>query len=269
MALLSAKGLVFGYEGQAVLDGVALELEPGELVALVGPNGAGKTTLLHLLCGIHMPSAGEVRLGERLLGELHRREIARQVALVPQDIRSDFSFTVREVVAMGRTPHLGRFRPEGAEDVAAVERALEATETPHLGERPLTELSGGERQRVHIARALAQETEILLLDEPTASLDVEHQLQILGLLRERAVEGRAVMAAIHDLSLAARFCDRILVLSERRIAASGPPEAVVTAESLEKFFRIRGRVERDANGVVVVVAESPLSAPAKRKRRAG
>ncbi|HEX7670504.1 MAG TPA: ABC transporter ATP-binding protein, partial [Polyangiaceae bacterium] len=174
-ALLEATGLELGYGDRTVLRSVDFSLEAGEVVAVVGPNGAGKSTLLHALLGLVPNGRGVVKLGGRALAGMRRGEIARHVAFMPQDTRADFEFTVRELVAMGRTPHLGRFQPERALDTAAVDHALDMTETRAFEDRLVSELSGGEQQRVHLARAIAQTTDVLLLDEPTASLDLEHQ----------------------------------------------------------------------------------------------
>jgi iron complex transport system ATP-binding protein len=258
-ALLEATGLELGYEERTVLRGVDFSLQAGEVVAIVGPNGAGKSTLLHALLGLVPRSRGIVKLGGHPLETLRRNEIARRVAFVPQDTRADFDFTVRELVAMGRTPHLGRFQPERALDTAAVDHALDMTETRAFEDRIVSELSGGEQQRVHLARAIAQTTDVLLLDEPTASLDLEHQLELLDLVRRLAKEGKAAAVALHDLSLAARVADRIVVLAERRVVAMGKPEIVITEELLATFFHVRGRVHRDPkDGVVVVVPIEPI-----------
>jgi iron complex transport system ATP-binding protein len=258
-SLLEARGVGFSYGDTPVLTGVDFDLHASELVMLIGPNGAGKSTLLHLLLGLLEPNAGAVYASGTPIGDLTRREIARRLAFVPQDVRSDFAFTVRELVSMGRTPHLGRFRPEGPADVDAVERALATTETKALSDRAASELSGGERQRVHLARALAQDTDVLLLDEPTANLDVEHQLQILRLVERLTQAGRAAVVALHDLSLAARFATRIVVLASGRIAAAGAPEEVITEETLRLHFRIRARIARDGEtGTLTVVPLEPI-----------
>jgi iron complex transport system ATP-binding protein len=257
---LEARGVGFAYGETPVFTNVDFDLAPSELVMLIGPNGAGKSTLLHLLLGLLRPTAGAVRIAGAPVDTMERIAIARRVALVPQDVRSDFAFTVRELVAMGRTPHLGRFRPEGPGDVEAIDRALAATETTALAARAISDLSGGERQRVHLARALAQDTSVLLLDEPTANLDVEHQLQILGLVEELVNAGKAAVVALHDLSLAARFADRIVVLAHGGVAASGSPDEVITEEMLRQCFRIRARVVRDGeNGTITVVPIEPIA----------
>jgi iron complex transport system ATP-binding protein len=240
--LVEAAGVHFAYAEVPVLSGLELALDAGELVVLVGPNGAGKTTCLHALLGLVSPDQGVVRLGGTDIATLARVEIARRVAYVPQSPRSDFPFVVREVVAMGRTPHLGRYRLEGAEDLRAIEAALEATETTHLSERLLSALSGGERQRVHVARALAQETPLLLLDEPTSSLDVEHQLQLLDLVRSLVRSGKTALVTLHDLSLAARYADRVVVLAEGRAVLDDAPGVVLTEANLARYFRIVARV---------------------------
>lgn len=257
---LEARRVSCAYGGTPVFSNVDFTLSESELVMLIGPNGAGKSSLLHVLLGILPPTEGAVFVSGTPIVELERPAIARRIAFVPQEVRSDFSFTVRELVAMGRTPHLGRFRPEGPADVDAVERALAATETQPLSDRFASDLSGGERQRVHLARALAQETQVLLLDEPTANLDMEHQLQILGLVKRLTRSGKAAVVALHDLSLAARFADRVVLLARGGIAANGSPEAVITEEMLRLHFRIRARVERNAeDGVLTVVPLEPVS----------
>ena len=259
--LVRGEGLTFGYENRVVFRNVTFELRPGELVALCGPNGAGKSTLLRVLVGMQRSHAGQVLLGGDPVGRLSRREIARRAALLPQDAPAELPLTVRESVALGRLPHLGRFETEGKADVAAVDRALEATDTAALANRPVTDLSGGERHRVHLARALAQEAPLVLLDEPTAGLDLAHQLQALDLLRATVDQGRGALIAIHDLTLAARSCDRLLLLAEGELRADGPPEEVLTPETLARFFAVRATVERDERGRPIVV---PLEALASR-----
>lgn len=243
-SLLTAQNLSFAYDGRPVLKEVSLAVEAGEFVGLIGANGSGKTTLLRILLGL-LSASGEVRLYGDLLKSLDRREVARRATMVPQDTRVDCAFTAREIVAMGRTPYLGRFTPEGMADKEAIARAMRETGVEGLAERTVTELSGGERQRVHLARALAQETRVILLDEPTANLDLAHQYEALELIREFAQSGGAALAAIHDLSLAARFCDRLLLLSEGRIVADGRPAEVITESNLARHFALRARVRHD------------------------
>ncbi|MFW5925259.1 MAG: heme ABC transporter ATP-binding protein [Myxococcota bacterium] len=254
---IEVHGLRHAYGQRVVLDGVDLAVRPGELVALVGPNGAGKSTLLRLLLGFLQPAGGEVRLLGEEVASLARREVARRAAFVPQDHDPGFSFTVREVVAMGRTPWLGRFRPERAEDVRAIEQAMRDADVLDMGDRRFPELSGGERQRVLLARAFAQDTPVLALDEPNASLDLKHSLDLLGRVRERAAQGAAAIAALHDLSLAARFCDRIIMLHGGRAVADGPPDQVLTRERMRQVFEVDGELTRTREGVPQLMVWGP------------
>ncbi len=260
MPLLEVKDLSFSYPGRPVLEGVSLEVSAGELVGLVGPNGSGKSTLLQLMLGMLKPDRGVVELDGVPVSGLSRREIARRAAFVPQDTTIPFSFSVREVVDMGRFPHLGRFQVEGPSDEEIIASAMKLTQTVHLADRAVNELSGGERQRVFIARAFAQVPKLMVLDEPTSNLDLVHQLEAMLLIRDMAARESGVIVAMHDLSLASRFCHRVLILADRRIAACGTPEAVFTAENLRDYFGIKARIEKDPGGQGLHVV--PL-APAK------
>jgi cobalamin transport system ATP-binding protein len=243
-ALLESQNISFAYDGRPVLKGISMAVEAGEFVGLIGANGSGKTTLLRALLGL-LKASGEVRLCGDSLWTLNRQEIARRATMVHQDTRVDFALTSRDIVAMGRTPYLGRFKSEGGADKEAIARAMRETGATELAERPVTELSGGERQRVHLARALAQETRVILLDEPTANLDLAHQFEALELVRGFTGAGGAALAAIHDLTLASRFCDRLLLLSEGKIVAAGSPSEVITESNLACHFALRARVRRD------------------------
>ncbi|CAI50000.1 ABC-type transport system ATP-binding protein (probable substrate cobalamin) [Natronomonas pharaonis DSM 2160] len=240
--MISLSDVVVEFGETTVLDGVSLSVEEGEFLALVGPNGAGKTTLLRTCNGVLTPAAGTVTVAGRDVAATSARELGRQVATVPQETTLAFEFDVEAVVRMGRTPHRSRLSPADSAGRAAVESALERTETAAFADRSIDSLSGGERQRVMLARALAQATPVLLLDEPTASLDINHQVRTLALARELADDGKTVVAAIHDLELAARFCDTVALLSDGRILDSGRPEAVLTAERLEAAFGVRTAV---------------------------
>lgn len=242
--LLQVGDATFAYNGKAILEQVSFSLAAGEFVGLIGPNGAGKSTLLKLLGGVLQARAGEVSLLGRPLNSYGARRVARLVAHVPQSTSFDFPFTVREVVLMGRSPHLGRFQMEGAADRAIAESAMRTTDTAHLADRFVSTLSGGERQRVFIARALAQEPRVLLLDEPTSNLDIKHQLAVMNLVRSLAHDRNlGVIAAVHDLPQAARYCDRVVILSHGVIAADGTPEAVFTPGRLERVFGVEVSVE--------------------------
>jgi iron complex transport system ATP-binding protein len=260
-ALLEVDGLAFGYPGRAVLDGVTFSASAGEVIGLCGPNGAGKSTLLRLILGLLRPRAGRVSLAGAEVSTLRRHQIALRAALLLQDAPMEMPLTVREVVAMGRLPHLGRFEAESERDLAAIERAMELTDTHAFADRRVTDLSGGERHRVQLARAVAQEAPVLLLDEPTASLDVVHQLAALRLARSLAAGGRCVVVALHDLSLAARGCDRILLLADGRVQADGAPAQVLTEDNLARFFRVRAVVLSNVLGDLHADNAGPIVVP--------
>ena len=247
--MIEAADLSFGYRGAAaglppVLDGVSLKVERGASVALLGPNGAGKTTLLKLLAGMLQPRGGQVTLDGRPVSALTRREIARRLAVVPQETRTPFDFTVIEMVLMGRYPHLGAFELEGARDLAIAREALAATGTAAFESRAFSTLSGGEKQRVVIAGALAQSAEVLLLDEPTAALDLRYQFEIITLLRRlNAERGTTVIVSTHDLNLAAALCDRMVLLRGGRIMAQGATGEVLTPEHVRALYEIDADVQ--------------------------
>jgi len=236
---LSAEGLVVRYpgSGRPALDGVGMEVPEGSLYAVLGPNGSGKSTLVKALLGSVALSAGKAFLDGRATGSWTRRERARAVGVVPQGETIAFPLTVREMVGMGRYPWLGALGAERDVDREAVRRALEQCDVADLARRDVTTLSGGELQRVRIARALAQEPRALVLDEPTASLDIRHEMAILELLRASADRGITVLLVTHGLDLAGRFSDRMLLLAEGRVAAEGPPAGVLRAEVLEAVYR--------------------------------
>jgi iron complex transport system ATP-binding protein len=239
------RSVVFSYplphrEPLAVLRGVDLQLESGELVALLGANGSGKTTLLRLLSGALRPDAGEVRVAGRPIGEWSRLELARRVAVLPQHLDLPEGFRAAELVAMGRAPHARRLFGSTAEDELAVARALGDADATDLADRYPHELSGGERQRVLVAMALAQEPQLLLLDEPTLHLDLAHQVSLLERLRRLNVQrGITVLAVLHDLNLAAAFAPRVVLLDGGRVAGDGRPDEVLTTEAVERVFGVR------------------------------
>lgn len=257
-ARLEVQDLTFAYRDQPIFEHVSFTLQPGEVVGLVGPNGSGKSTLLRLLLGILPVHRGHILLDSNPIRHLSRNAIARHTAFVPQDTAIDAAFTARDIVAMGRNPYLGRFQPETPDDRAAIDWALAATATEHLTARLVRELSGGERQRVMLARALAQQAPLLLLDEPTANLDVAHQLDMLSQVQAVVRNDRCALIALHDFNLAARFCNRILMLASGRLVAQGKPETVITEAHLETYFHIRAKVqwEPDIGGLVVLPRQS-------------
>ncbi|MEF8974278.1 MAG: ATP-binding cassette domain-containing protein [Haloarcula sp.] len=234
--MLDVSGLAVSFGAQSVVSGVGFSVDRGSLVGLVGPNGAGKTTVLRTIKGTLDPDAGTVRVdGDPIHGK-SAKAVSRLVASTPQGTALSFDFSVRQTVEMGRTPHLGRFDRMGEADRRAVERAMERTSVTQFADRPFTSLSGGERQRVLLARALAQETPTLLLDEPTASLDINHAVRTLELVRKLVEDGKTAVAAIHDLNLAARYCDELVLLAGGGVRAAGRPTDVLTSDTLRDAF---------------------------------
>lgn len=235
--LLSAENISFAYAGVPTLTEIDLALDGGALRALLGPNGSGKTTLLKILTGILPPARGAVKYEGVDIKTLSRREIARRVALVPQELNLQFAFTVRQMVMLGRTPHTSALGGPSKNDREIVERVMEMTETVEMRDRVITELSGGEQQRVVIAMALAQEPRVLLLDEPTVHLDINHQVEILDLVRKLNRErGLTVLATMHDLNLASLYFNDLVLLERGHIAAQGAPPDVLTAERIRAIF---------------------------------
>jgi iron complex transport system ATP-binding protein len=235
--LLAIEGLRAGYRERTVLRGVSLQVRWGEVLGLVGPNGSGKTTLIRIVSGVTTPSQGRVTLLGRDALSLGVAKLARVVTVVPQAPALPSTFSALDVVLMGRTPHLGLMRWEGQRDVEQARRAMELTNTWALANRPVGQLSGGERQRLLIARALAQEAPLLLLDEPTASLDLAHQVAVMDLVVS-LTKGRqgAIVVATHDLTLAARYCHRMALLHQGELVACGPPAEVLTAQAIRQVY---------------------------------
>ena len=231
------------YDGEPVVSDVSFRIRRGEFVGLSGPNGSGKSTLIRLVSNVLKAQKGCVLIDGRPVGELRREELARRMAVVRQEAPLDFEFTVQEAVMLGRIPHLKRFQSEGSQDRRIVARALEQTELADLAGRLVTEISGGERQRVAIARALAQQPEIFLLDEPTAHLDIRHQVAVLELLACLCrKEGLTVLAVLHDLNLAAQFCERIILLKQGSVFRHGTPHEVLEAETIRQVYGVEAAV---------------------------
>ncbi len=245
--------------GKIILRGIEFSVEPGEIVGLIGRNGVGKTTLLRLAGGVHEPSAGRVLLGlgadARPVGAYARRELARRIALVPQDMHVPFPFRVGELVLMGRAPHQPLMGLESERDTERAQQALDRLGIGGLVDRSITTLSGGERQLVLFARALVQDPAVLLLDEPTAFLDLKHRVEVLREVRAFADAGGAALIVSHDLSLAARSCDRVVLLGSGTEVAVGRPEAVLTADNLREAFGIEAQIFSGPDGSLVVVPE--------------
>jgi len=244
--MLTADHVSFAYRSGAarVVDDISLTIAPGAMVGILGPNGSGKTTMLKILGGMLQPSTGRVQLDGRRLAGWSRRQLARQIAVVPQETHATLDFTVLDIVLMGRYAHLGPFTLEGAADLEIAREALAATGTADLETRPFATLSGGEKQRVVIASALAQASDLLLLDEPTASLDLGYQLEIASLLRRLSRDrGTTMVVCTHDLNFAAALCGRIVLLKKGKVLAQGPTAETLTAAAIRDAYGVDADVQ--------------------------
>jgi iron complex transport system ATP-binding protein len=253
--MISAEGLGVDLDGRAVLDGVSLEVSAGEVLVLVGPNGAGKSTLLGVLSGERRPARGTVSIEGRDVGGIRSAELARMRSVLTQENQVSFPFRVIEVVAMGRAPWARTV--EGRDDVAAVTEALAVADITHLAHRRFTNLSGGEKARVSLARVLAQRTRTVFLDEPTASLDLRHQEDVMRMARAMADSGCAVVVVLHDLSLASAYADRLALISGGTLEAIGAPAEVLTEERVERVYGLPVELHLVGGRPVVVPTRSP------------
>jgi iron complex transport system ATP-binding protein len=226
-----------GYGKRIVLHNVTLEAKPGEMLGIIGPNGSGKSTLIRGITRLIQPSCGKIFLDGSDISSINRQKLAQLVAVVPQNPTLPEPFTALEVVLMGRTPHLGLLRYEGKKDLAIVKGVMQATQTLAFAEHRVGELSGGERQRLTIARALAQEPKIILMDEPTANLDINFQIETLDLARQLCLKQKLiVVVTLHDLNLASQYCDRLVLLSDGRVYCQGIPETVINAQTIKEVY---------------------------------
>ncbi len=246
---LIIRDVVAQYGSIPALDGVSLEVNAGDMAGIIGPNGSGKSTLLKAIARVLKPRRGSVLLDGEDVREWETKRLARRLGVVAQESPITFEFTALEIVLMGRAPYMGRMQAESEADLAIAREAMEETDCWHLAQRPVTQLSGGEKQRVIIARALAQQPDILLLDEPTTALDINHQVEILDIVaRLNRTEGVTTLVVMHDLNLASQYCDYLVVLKEGEVFAVGAPEEVITAATIEAVY-----------GAEVVVAPHPRS----------
>ncbi|BBO87859.1 ABC transporter ATP-binding protein [Desulfosarcina ovata] len=237
-------GLCYAYSGIPVLQDLTFAVERSAFFVVIGPNGSGKTTLLKTLAGLQSPSNGEILMGDRPLAQIKRGQLSRQLAYVAQTSDDDCPFTVRELVLMGRAPYLGVLGIEGQADLDIARQAIEFVGLSHLAERPVRHLSGGERQRAQIARAICQQPELILLDEPTAALDLAHQVRVMGLLADlKTKRGTTVLMISHDINLAAMYADRILLLVKGHIAACGTPAQVIDEKILCRAYDCHLKVD--------------------------
>ncbi len=250
---LEIAGLAFSYDAFRVLDGISYNLEKSSFTGLIGPNGSGKSTLLKNITRLLIPQQGEIELEGRKISKYKNRELARRVAVVPQSSEVSFDFTVKEIVLMGRSPHLGSFESEKEEDYQIANQVMKVTNTLEFADRSFLNLSGGEKQRVIIARALAQEPELLLLDEPTSHLDINYQLEIFELLKRLNLEDNlSIIVVSHDLNLAAQYCQELILLKDGKIYALGTPEQVITRENLKEVYNTNVLIRQNHSGRPVV-----------------
>lgn len=246
MHSIEVENLEFEYKDDLVLENISFNIEEGMFTSIIGPNGSGKSTLLKLLSNIYYSESGKILIDNKDINSFKKRDLARKIALVPQDTIIDYEFTVEEIVLMGRHPYKGRFEKENINDFEIVKEALDMTNTYHLKDRVITELSGGERQRVIISRALAQDPSIILLDEPTSHLDINHQIEILNLLKKLNREkGTTIILVIHDINLGIRYSDEIIMLNKGRIIAKGTPEKVITKDNIELAYNMQVEIDRN------------------------
>ncbi|MDX2166727.1 MAG: ABC transporter ATP-binding protein [Deltaproteobacteria bacterium] len=264
-AAVALREVSFGYGAAEVLRAISFTVRRGGFVGIIGPNGSGKSTLLKLMSGYLAPRAGEVAIEGKPAASYARDALGRLIGVVPQETVVSFPFSVMEMVLFGRTPHLTGFGFEAAADVAAARRALQRTDALQLAERRITTLSGGERQRVILARALAQEPRILLLDEPAAFLDIRHAVEMYDLLRDLQRDGITVVSVLHDLNIAALYCDMLVLLSEGAVVQVGTPAEVITYARLTAVYGTEVYVDRnDITGALNVL---PLSREYREKLR--
>lgn len=243
---IEIKGLVFGYNENTILNNINLKIKKDSIITIIGPNGSGKSTLLKNIAANLAPQGGIIFLENKELQSYSLKELARKIGVVPQNVNIEYDFTVHEIVLMGRNPYVGRFKQETQKDLDIVKDAMKRTNTWSLKDRSITELSGGESQRVIIARALAQEPQVLLLDEPTAALDMHHQIEILDLLKVLNREkGVTIIMALHDINLAARYSKEILLLNKGEKVIMGTPNEVITKENLQKSYKIDMIVDKN------------------------
>lgn len=246
MYALEIKDLEFGYNENLVIKGVSFNIEKGKFISIIGPNGSGKSTLLKTINHLYNPTKGSILVDGININDMKKRDLAKKIALVPQDTVVDYDFTVEEIVLMGRHPYKSRFQKEDEGDYTVINESLEMTNTLKLKKRLITEISGGERQRVIIAKALAQKPSIILLDEPTSHLDINHQMDILNLLKRLNKEhGTTIILVIHDINLAARYSDEIILIDKGKISDMGKPEDIITSDNIENIYNLKVAIEKN------------------------
>ncbi len=258
MIKLEIQNVTLAYGHKVVVKDITFQMMPGEMVGLIGPNGSGKSTIIKAISRIILPSSGQIFLDGKDISQISRRDLARLLGVVPQMPLLPSTFTAFEIVLMGRNPHLGFLQYEGPKDMAITWQAMERTSTQHLAEQRIGELSGGEIQTIVIARVLAQETETILLDEPTANLDINHQVEILDLIKSLCRENNtAVLAALHDLNLASQYCDKLILINNGRVHAQGTPKEVINSRNIKEVYGAESCVyAHPVNGLPAVLLKA-------------
>ncbi len=236
---IALHNISFSYSDAPLLDNISFHVDRGEILGLLGPNGAGKSTLLKIINRQLQPQSGEILLNDKPISNMTVRQIANNIATVPQSPKTAFGFSVREIVSMGRRPHHSMMSALDKRDIRIINQALEDCELLHLADRPITELSGGESQLTFVARALAQESDILLLDEATSNLDISHTFAILSIIKKKAANGLAVISVIHDLNTAISFCNKIAFISDGNIIGPGLPDELITKDNISNIYKVR------------------------------
>ncbi|TWI55561.1 iron complex transport system ATP-binding protein [Pseudomonas duriflava] len=251
---LAAQSLSLGYPAVSIIENLSLHIPPGKVTAIVGPNGCGKSTLLAGLSRLHKPSQGTVVLNGKDINRLPSRQVARELALLPQEASAPEGLTVAELIQFGRQPHQGILRQWSEGDQAIVEAALAVADLTGLADRPLESMSGGQRQRAWIAMAIAQQTPLLLLDEPTSALDLGHQIEVFELIRQLAAVGKTVVMVVHDLSSACRYADHLVAMQAGRIVAEGAPSRIVTPALVEQLYGVKCILLEDPHSGTPIIA---------------
>ena len=246
MYALEVNNISFGYNGGETLKDISFKVKDGEFVSIIGPNGSGKSTLLKLINNLYKPKEGSIFIYGKEVSSYKARDLAKKVALVPQDTNIEYEFPVEDIVLMGRHPYIGRFKKENDDDYRVANEALRLTNTFYLKGRDINKISGGERQRVLIAKAIAQKSDIILLDEPTSHLDINYQMEILKVLKRLNKEKKStIILVIHDINLASRYSDKIVLLNKGKVLGMGKPSEVINNENIEKAYKLKVVVEKN------------------------
>ena len=251
--MLRVENLEFYYGEKKVIDKINFNLERGEILGILGPNGSGKTTIIKLVGGILKKNGGKIKIFEKEIEKYSRKELAKKISIVPSELEPGFDFTVYDIVSMGRYPYLGLFDTLNEKDLHIIDEAMNIMGIKHLANKSVREISGGEKQRMLIARALAQDPEILLMDEPTSNLDIKYQVEILELIEGIRKRNRGLIITLHDVNMAIRYCTKVALLSNGKIYMMGNPDEVINENSILNVYGVNGKIMRNGNGKIVYI----------------